>query len=656
LQVTTDPSDLVECFNPSTKNIVEITKWHSSMLESKKIQLLNKGYHTGGCQGKDQTIVPTSPKSKLYDVLSKLSTNLQDSNAQPSLENKMAPKKPSTTSIVSKKEIEKEEKIANKEATMETLKSQADGAMTDVAAASAQITSLGSVLNQETQFKLQVQHTCAQKVVQHQDEKLARKDQIRAVNVAIELVHGNLDALQRYLLGKPPTPPPGLKPGESVELLNPEAAVLATQQKKAAAKELEQEKASFASIFGGSATGSIGLVQDVTEETLHDGPDDTMQCEDGLIWCETTMQCIDPTTVSCSTIKVVKGTHHMDAIVQGEKSAIIFHDSEAEGQHELKMKLEEERLKYEANKAQNSLQNQKDEEQMKKDLTSRKVKEEAEKKRYKEETNTLNKLQHKCVNAREALTTAKNKLITSNTKLIQATDRLDDTNSALRTKSAACEAYSNQTAVIQASGSKHINKERSSTFEDVSKLVNAEKVLNETENKYSELSNQAKSNKKDLDVLGAKLSETTKARQTSQTESETNTRLKCETQKCKLTKKSFEEHQLEELKLQASFQDASDQLKELRNQVNAKSSEVSALKSELTQLNFNAKVEDEKSQKLKIKMDENLKLITEDLSYCNKEKDRLKKRKARRSRQTCCLDPYTRNGRNESDGCQISGR
>ena len=204
-------------------------------------------------------------------------------------------------------------------------------------------------------------------------------------------------------------------------------------------------------------------MQDVTEETLHDGPDDTMQCEDGLIWCETTMQCIDPTTVSCSTIKVVKGTHHMDAIVQGEKSAIIFHDSEAEGQHELKMKLEEERLKYEANKAQNSLQNQKDEEQMKKDLTSRKVKEEAEKKRYKEETNTLNKLQHKCVNAREALTTAKNKLITSNTKLIQATDRLDDTNSALRTKSAACEAYSNQTAVIQASGSKHINKERSST-------------------------------------------------------------------------------------------------------------------------------------------------------------------------------------------------
>jgi hypothetical protein len=105
--------------------------------------------------------------------------------------------------------------------------------------------------------------------------------------------------------------------------------------------------ASFASIFGGSATGSIGLVQDVTEETLHDGPDDTMQCEDGLIWCETTMQCIDPTTVSCSTIKVVKGTHHMDAIVQGEKSAIIFHDSEAEGQHELKMKLEEERIAQE---------------------------------------------------------------------------------------------------------------------------------------------------------------------------------------------------------------------------------------------------------------------------------------------------------------------
>ena len=50
-------------------------------------------------------------------------------------------------------------------------------------------------------------------------------------------------------------------------------------------------------------------------------------------------------------------------------------------------------------------------------------------------------------------------------------------------------------------------------------------------------------------------------------------------------------------------------MKELRSQVNAKSSEVSALKSELTQLNFNAKVEDEKSQKLKIKMRKHVVLL-----------------------------------------------
>ena len=70
----------------------------------------------------------------------------------------------------------------------------------------------------------------------------------------------------------------------------------------------------------------------------------------------------------------------MDSVVQGEKSALVFHDSEAQGQHELKLKLQKERLEYEANKAQRSDQNKKDEEKMKKNLLVRKKTEESEKK------------------------------------------------------------------------------------------------------------------------------------------------------------------------------------------------------------------------------------------------------------------------------------
>jgi hypothetical protein len=628
IKATDDPSDLVECFNPTTTKIIEATKWHPSMLEAKKISLLNRGYHTGVCEGKDDSMVPASPKSKLFDVLSKLSTNLQDSNAQPALAGKMTPPVAAAALSADLKESRAEALVAAREAKMSTLQAQADSAMTDVAATAAQVTSLGKVLNQEQQFKLQVQHTCQQKVTQHQDEKLARKDQLRAVNVAIELVHGNLKALQRYLLGKPPVPPPGLKPGQSVELLNPKAAQLAIKQRKEAAAELETEKLEFASIFGGSATGGVALVKDMTAETMkQSGEDNPIDCEDGLIWCETTMQCIDPEVVSCTTIEVVKGLHHMDTVVQGEKSAIIFHDSEAEGQHELKMKLEEEKLKYEANRAQNTLKHKKDEEQMKKDMQARKVKEEDEKKRYRQETETLNKLQHKCTSAREAFVKAKQKLTVSDTKLIQANDRVDGTDSALRTKSAACEAFANQTATIRASGSEHVNDERSTTYEDVTKLVNAEKVLNQTEVDYTALSSKTDASKAQLDVLGAKLSETTKARQSSQKQHEKNVAAKCETQQCALTKKSFEEYQLEELKMQASFQDASGKLKEMRAAAVAKSSEVSALKTELTQLNFNAKVEEEKSEKSKSKLEQKLSILMEDFKYCQKEKKRLQEEK-----------------------------
>ena len=103
-----------------------------------------------------------------------------------------------------------------------------------------------------------------------------------------------------------------------------------------AAKKLAQEKEEFASIFGGSATGGgTELVQDVTDKkVVADAA--SVECEAGLIWCETTLQCIDPKILLCASIQVVKGKHFMDSVVQGEKSALVFHDSEAQGQHESK--------------------------------------------------------------------------------------------------------------------------------------------------------------------------------------------------------------------------------------------------------------------------------------------------------------------------------
>ena len=307
----------------------------------------------------------------------KLSINLQDSNASPALQGKMSPETATKAKEFDEKESEKEDK----ETVVVEWKSQADGARTDLAAANAQVTSLGAVLNQEHRFKLQVETSCKEKTEKHVIERKARKDQLNAVQVAIELVHGNMNALTRYLQGKPPVPPAGLKAGEVVELLNPEAAKLANEQRIAAEKELNAEKAEFASIFGGSATGGgTDLVKDVTNNKYNESSS-TMECEEGLLWCDTTMQCIDPLLVKCQTIQVVKGKHFMDSVVQGERSAIVFHDSEAEGQHQLQLKLEKERLQYEANKAERNEKNKKDEEKFKKDLLNQKTEEENEKKR-----------------------------------------------------------------------------------------------------------------------------------------------------------------------------------------------------------------------------------------------------------------------------------
>ena len=641
MTTASDPSDLVECYDPKTNKIQAVTKWHAAKLETSKVALLNKGFHTGACEqqsgdGDDTTLVPDSPKTKLYSVLKRLSTNLQDSNAQPSLEGKLSKtdNDKADDSNVDKIELES----ANNEGKLESLRAQADGAMTDAEAATSQITSLGSVLNQETQFKLQIQNTCREKVTRHDIEKKERKNQLDAVDVAIELVHGNAEALQRYLQGKPPAPPPGLEPGQVVELMNPEAAILADKQKKYAAEELENEKLEFASIFGGSATGGVGLVKDITDESSKNKDKDNtdssaVTCDGSMIWCATTFQCIDPETVMCEAIEVVKGLNHMDTVVQGERSALIFHDSEAEGQHQLQMKLSEERLKYEANKAQKTVQQKKDEEKMKSDLKSRQSEEEAEKKRYREETETLNKLQHKCSKVRDGLGAAKQKLTETSQRLVQATDRVEDTASALRIKSAACEAYANQSATIRASGTENVNKERSETYADVTKLVDAEKMLNSTEAEYKKMTQKAEESKKELDILSAKLSKTTTERQSTQEEHERNVKLHCDTQACALTKKRFEEKQLDELKMQQSFEDDSAKLKELRDQAGAKGQDVSSLKSQLAQFNFNAKVEEEKSESSKTDLEKRLTILTENLSYCNKEKKRLQDEKKEESKK-----------------------
>ena len=166
--------------------------------------------------------------------------------------------------------------------------------------------------------------------------------------------------------------------------------------------------------------------------------------------------------------------------------------------------------------------------------------EETEKKRYREETVTLNKLQHKCANARAALLTTKQQYVTSENKLIQATDRFEETTSLLRIKSLECESLNNQTTTIRSKGSSNINKKRSSTYADVKKLVDSEQILNATQMEYQTMTSAIQLKKKKMESMRAHLSDTTRARQTSQTKHEANVKVHCETQACALVKKSFE--------------------------------------------------------------------------------------------------------------------
>ena len=190
-------------------------------------------------------------------------------------------------------------------------------------------------------------------------------------------------------------------------------------------------------------------------------------------------------------------------------------------------KLQKERLEYEANKAQRSDQNKKDEEKMKKNLLVRKKTEESEKKRYREETIALNKLQHRCSDAKAEILKTKEQFTTSSNQLMRAQDRLDDTSSAVRSKMAQCEALNNQTATIRAKGASNINGKRANTYDDVKEVVESEKILNATETEYKTMLDKINELSKNVDVLGAQLSEATKARQISQVTNEKNLKLKC---------------------------------------------------------------------------------------------------------------------------------
>ena len=78
------------------------------------------------------------------------------------------------TATKAKEFDEKESEKEDKETVVVEWKSQADGARTDLAAANAQVTSLGAVLNQEHRFKLQVETSCKEKTEKHVIENVGR--------------------------------------------------------------------------------------------------------------------------------------------------------------------------------------------------------------------------------------------------------------------------------------------------------------------------------------------------------------------------------------------------------------------------------------------------------------------------------------------------
>lgn len=514
---------------------------------------------------------------------------------------------------------------------MERLRAMADMAVTDLTAANAQVTSLGSLIAQERAFKAQVLGACQDKATRFSKESLARQEQLRVVGVALDLVHGNIDALQRYLQGKPPEPPPGLKPGESSEYANPKAAKMADAQKAAAKAELEEEKKEFASIFGGDATGGAGLVHEKETDdkaSAATGIDD-VACEDGQVWCGETSQCIDPESMVCASIEVVKGDSGVDAVAQGERAALVFHDSEAALAKRLQLKTSEEALKYEATKSQNAAANRRAEEKMKKDLATRKSEEQAEKKRFKSDTEKLNKLQHQCADARTKQQTAKEALHKAEAELLKATDRLRDVDDAFTRKRDECSTYSNETATVRASGENGINSRRDGTYENVQALVAVEKLLNASETALAQLSamNVAKSDL--VTSLEGKMAQATAAReaaaaQQSKLDCAKNEDPAATSQECRVAKQAFEEAQLEELKLQQKHAAAADELSMTKKARELKASEVSTHKRKAQALEASTQGAELAAESAKKDLEARLKTLIEDLHYCEKERDKLK--------------------------------
>lgn len=266
---------------------------------------------------------------------------------------------------------------------------------------------------------------------------------------------------------------------------------------------------------------------------------------------------------------------------------------------------------------------------MKKDLATRKSEEQAEKKRFKSDTEKLNKLQHQCADARTKQQTAKEALHKAEAELLKATDRLRDVDDAFTRKRDECSTYSNETATVRASGENGINSRRDGTYENVQALVAVEKLLNASETALAQLSamNVAKSDL--VTSLEGKMAQATAAReaaaaQQSKLDCAKNEDPAATSQECRVAKQAFEEAQLEELKLQQKHAAAADELSMTKKARELKASEVSTHKRKAQALEASTQGAELAAESAKKDLEARLKTLIEDLHYCEKERDKLK--------------------------------
>merc|ERR1719305_1237495 len=92
----------------------------------------------------------------------------------------------------------------------------------------------------------------------------------------------------------------------------------------------------------------------------------------------------------------------------------------------LRLKVEEEAVKYESTTAQNTARHEVEEQRMKTRLVKQRQEEEAGKVQYMLETKKLNVLQDRCSDATSAAKRARDSLANSAAQLLAAQDRVDD--------------------------------------------------------------------------------------------------------------------------------------------------------------------------------------------------------------------------------------